>query len=95
VTPAEPAENVEAIVADSPEAWAGRLKNDFEPSIFPLHPLISSVKQRIAALGAIYASLSGSGAAVYGLFGPGTDADKLADEARTALAGCDIFVSKL
>lgn len=95
VTPAEPAESVDAIVSDHLEAWAGRLKNDFEPSIFPLHPLIASVKQRISALGAIYASLSGSGSAVYGLFGPGTDADKLSDEARTALAGCDIFVSKL
>lgn len=95
VTPAEPAESITDILADAPAAWQGRLKNDFEPSVFPFHPMIAQVKKGIAGMGAIYASLSGSGSAVFGLFGDVADADKLAEEARGRFGGCDIFASRL
>ena len=42
--------------------------NDFEQSVFVLHPEIAAVKERLYDLGAVYAAMSGSGSAVFGLF---------------------------
>lgn len=50
------------------ECWRGLIKNDFEKSIFPQYPLVSQVKDEMYDAGALYASMSGSGSAVYGLF---------------------------
>ncbi len=48
---------------------AGRsLKNDFEATVFPLHPVIADIKKRLLDAGAYYASMTGSGSTVYGLF---------------------------
>jgi 4-diphosphocytidyl-2-C-methyl-D-erythritol kinase len=44
------------------------LKNDFEESIFKKFPVIASIKKSLYGMGAIYASMSGSGSAVYGIF---------------------------
>lgn len=48
--------------------WQRLLKNDFEPHIFAAHPQIKAVKEWLMSHGAIYASMSGSGSAVFGLF---------------------------
>ncbi|MGN1239392.1 MAG: 4-(cytidine 5'-diphospho)-2-C-methyl-D-erythritol kinase, partial [Paludibacteraceae bacterium] len=42
--------------------------NDFEQSVFPLHPEIGCIKQRLSEAGALFASMSGSGSTVFGLF---------------------------
>jgi len=44
------------------------LTNDFEQSVFALHPEIAAVKERLYQLGAVYAAMSGSGSALFGLF---------------------------
>ena len=44
------------------------LINDFEQTVFPLHPEIAAIKQRLLDAGAIYAAMSGSGSTVFGLF---------------------------
>lgn len=49
-------------------SWRDRLVNDFEASVFPLHPEIASLKQRFYDEGAAYAAMSGSGSAVFALF---------------------------
>lgn len=46
----------------------GSLKNDFEETIFRKHPVIALIKRRLCEAGAVYASMSGSGSAVYGIF---------------------------
>ena len=44
------------------------LKNDFEDSVFRKHPAIQLIKEKLYSMGAQYASMSGSGSAVFGIF---------------------------
>lgn len=48
--------------------WKKSLKNDFEESIFPQAPIIDEVKIKLYEKGALYASMSGSGSSVFGIF---------------------------
>ena len=50
------------------DEWKELLHNDFEDSVFPCHPTIKELKEDMYERGAIYASMSGSGAAVFGIF---------------------------
>lgn len=50
------------------DTWRNLLKNDFENSVFEIHPLIRKIKEELYAAGAQYASMSGSGSAVFGIF---------------------------
>ena len=68
VKPAKPAKNCRDIVMQPIETWREELVNDFEQSVFALHPEIGAVKQRLYDLGAVYAAMSGSGSAVFGIF---------------------------
>jgi 4-diphosphocytidyl-2-C-methyl-D-erythritol kinase len=45
-----------------------RKTNDFEATVFPLHPIIAEIKKRLLDAGAYYASMSGSGSTVFGFF---------------------------
>ena len=58
---------MELLKADKRE-WQGSVVNDFEPHIFAAHPAIEALKQSMLDAGAIYAAMSGSGSAVFGLF---------------------------
>ena len=68
VTPCRPLYDLKDLVADSVETWNGRMVNDFEKSVFPLHPVVQGIRDRLYELGADYASMSGSGSSVFGLF---------------------------
>jgi 4-diphosphocytidyl-2-C-methyl-D-erythritol kinase len=48
--------------------WQQRVSNDFEPAMFSDHPSVAALKETLIAHGAFYASMSGSGSTVYGLF---------------------------
>ncbi len=50
------------------EEWKGIIKNDFEDSLLPKYPVIQQVKNQLYSLGAVYASMTGSGSTVYGIF---------------------------
>lgn len=50
------------------EMWPDVLFNDFESSVFPLYPAVEALKKRFYDEGAVYALMSGSGSAVFGLF---------------------------
>jgi 4-diphosphocytidyl-2-C-methyl-D-erythritol kinase len=50
------------------EAWKAIIKNDFEPSDFLQYPIIAEIKSKLYSAGALYASMSGSGSSVFGIF---------------------------
>lgn len=57
--------------------WKNILKNDFEESLFPKYPILEELKEILYKNEAIYASLSGSGATVYGIFEKEIDVQRL------------------
>jgi len=60
--------SIKEIAAKLPHQWKNLAKNDFEASIFDEYPEIKKIKNRLYELGADYASMSGSGSAVFGFF---------------------------
>ena len=48
--------------------WNEKVINDFELSIFQKYPRLKKIKEQLYADGAIYASMSGSGSMIYGIF---------------------------
>lgn len=48
--------------------WKEHIKNDFEQHIFQMHPYLSKIKSDLYLHGALYASMSGSGSTMYGIF---------------------------
>ncbi|HEX6181874.1 MAG TPA: 4-(cytidine 5'-diphospho)-2-C-methyl-D-erythritol kinase [Chitinophagaceae bacterium] len=66
-----PTENRYAVrdaISEPVKSWKEILINDFEAAVFKAHPEIAGIKQTLYDKGAIYASMSGSGSAVFGLF---------------------------
>ena len=51
------------------DTWRFLAHNDFEDSIFPQYPVLADIKKYIYSSGAIYASLTGSGSCLYGIYG--------------------------
>ncbi len=68
ISPRRPEFHLSEILARSVSEWKGMLKNDFEESIFKKYPVISQLKEKLYSQGALYASMSGSGSSVYGIF---------------------------
>lgn len=65
--PKQPSTNLNEIIMN-PQNLKEQLINDFEESIFIKYPQLADIKQRLYDSGAIYASLSGSGSTIFGLF---------------------------
>ena len=68
IHPHYPAQNCRETVMQSVETWRDTLVNDFEESVFALHPEIGNIKQQLYDMGATYAAMTGSGSALFGLF---------------------------
>ena len=68
VRPAVPAVPLAGRLAQPLDRWQGSVKNDFEEGIFAARPAIGALKGQLLAAGALYASMSGSGSAVFGIF---------------------------
>ena len=68
VKPSRPAVSLCEIINRPVSEWKDLMVNDFEGSVFPAFPAIQSVKEKLYAAGAVYASMSGSGSSVFGLF---------------------------
>ncbi len=68
VTPNKPLRSITEIIKQPIETWKNDLINDFEKSIFSKYPVVEKTKNELYNYEAIYASMSGSGSAVFGLF---------------------------
>ena len=68
ITPQVPKKNCLDIVRQPIETWKDELVNDFERSVFAIHPEIGRLKEMMYEQGAVYAAMSGSGSSVFGLF---------------------------
>jgi 4-diphosphocytidyl-2-C-methyl-D-erythritol kinase len=68
VKPQLPSKSLLDVIQQPIATWKTDLVNDFEKSIFSLYPIVEKTKQYLYELGAVYACMSGSGSAVFGLF---------------------------
>lgn len=68
ITPKNPQINIKELIKQPLEKWKKAIKNDFEDSVFQDYPELKTIKEVLYSLGATYASMSGSGSAIYGIF---------------------------
>lgn len=68
VKPTMPETDLIELIKNPITTWRELIKNDFETSIFKLHPSLKNIKEKFYEMGAEYASMSGSGSTIYGLF---------------------------
>ena len=68
IVPALPAKPLREVLAQDIASWKEELKNDFETTVFAKYPSLAHVKEELYARGAVYAAMSGSGSALFGIF---------------------------
>ena len=89
VTPKLPAIPLAEAIKLPIETWKEQIVNDFEQSVFPSHPELPAIKQTLYDMGAVYASMSGSGSTMYGIFNRPTP------EANEVFDKCFVYTKKL
>ena len=77
VTPKPVKDSLMELIEKPVTEWKNFIKNDFEQSIFKNHVMVRWVKAALYEAGALYASMSGSGAAVFGIFETTPDLSEL------------------
>ncbi|WP_426791373.1 4-(cytidine 5'-diphospho)-2-C-methyl-D-erythritol kinase [Sphingobacterium sp. WOUb80] len=82
VQPKAPEVNLEEAIRLPIQEWKFHIRNDFEEGIFEHYPLLKEIKEALYQKGAIYAAMSGSGAAIYGIFWEKADLSDLAKYGR-------------
>lgn len=68
IIPMKPEKSLEEVIQQPVETWRKELFNDFETLVYRRHPEIESIKHELYDKGAVYASMSGTGSTVFGLF---------------------------
>lgn len=68
IVPKAPAKPLAAILRQDPASWKEELVNDFEATVFAKYPSLRQYKAGLYERGALYAAMSGSGSALFGLF---------------------------
>lgn len=68
VSPGPEKVSLEKLLINNINKWRNSIENDFERSLFTEYPTLSDLKEELYSCGALYASLSGSGSAIYGIF---------------------------
>jgi 4-diphosphocytidyl-2-C-methyl-D-erythritol kinase len=68
VTPKKSGITLPELLSFSVQEWKEKVINQFESSVFQLYPEIEAIRQQLYDRGAVYASMSGSGSCVFGLF---------------------------
>ena len=68
IKPKKPSVSLANIDVSKIDEWKNNIKNDFEKVILKKFPEVKNIKEKMYNAGAVYASMSGSGSAVYGIF---------------------------
>lgn len=68
ITPKLPEKSLLNLVRQPIQTWKENIKNDFEESLLISYPMIAELKEQLYNQGALYASMTGSGSTVYGIF---------------------------
>jgi len=68
IIPQKPTVSLSELINLPVQDWKNNIVNQFESSVFPQYPAISDIKTQLYNMGAVYASMSGSGSCVFGLF---------------------------
>jgi 4-diphosphocytidyl-2-C-methyl-D-erythritol kinase len=68
ILPAAAKYDLKEIIGNSVQHWVNRLANDFEKPVFYEYPSLAVIKKQLYQAGAIYASMTGSGSTVFGIF---------------------------
>lgn len=76
IRPHFPIHSCRECVSNPIETWKDTLTNDFEQSVFTLHPELGKIKEQLYQLGATYAAMTGSGSSLFGLFCHPIEIDK-------------------
>lgn len=94
VTPEYPSVPLKELISNlKPKLWHGKIVNDFEKTVFTEFAEIKRIKDTLYNTGAVYASMSGSGSAVFALY-PG-ESDILTESLKEHFPDCDIFTAML
>ncbi|MDR0987905.1 MAG: 4-(cytidine 5'-diphospho)-2-C-methyl-D-erythritol kinase [Prevotellaceae bacterium] len=70
IQPRQTGVSIREVIEHPVETWRHTLSNDFEQSVFAQHPALGVLKEQLYRQGAVYAAMSGSGSALFGLFSP-------------------------
>jgi len=68
IVPATPAKPLREVLKQDISTWKEELHNDFEATVFAKYPALATVKDQLYELGAVYAAMSGSGSACFGIY---------------------------
>ena len=68
VVPEKPVNSLKILIQFPVEKWKDQIVNQFEYTVFKQYPQVGELKKRLYDLGAVYASMSGSGSCVFGFF---------------------------
>jgi 4-diphosphocytidyl-2-C-methyl-D-erythritol kinase len=68
ITPGKEEIPLREVIDKGIKNWDAILKNDFEESLFPRYPQLKEIKEEFYSNGAVYASMSGSGSSIYGIY---------------------------
>ena len=68
ISPKQPAKSINEVIQQPITTWKNELQNDFEPVVLKEHLAVKNIKDTLYSAGAVYASLTGTGSTVYGIF---------------------------
>ncbi len=88
LTPSKPTNAVDQIIQQPIETWKEQLINDFEAPIIQQYPIIGEIKNTLYKNGAVYASMTGSGSTVFGIF------KSKPSDAIKAEFNCEVFIAE-